>query len=119
MTQAGKEVQRKAQEANIKGTQKLLVPLKKKEQVRQRKNYLGRLRTRMNNYCTNFYVLDTETSGLTKDGGKNEPIQIVALLYRNGIRSEYERYNKYFIPQSKMTWQSIATHGLTEGALES
>ena len=46
----------------------------------------------MKNRAKNFYVLDDETSGFIGDGGGNEPIQIVALLYRKRMESKDESF---------------------------
>ena len=41
--------------------------------IKERK-YKRRKATQVKNYAKNFYVLDTETTGFLKNGGKNEII---------------------------------------------
>jgi DNA polymerase III epsilon subunit-like protein len=42
---------------------------------------LARLKTLEKSFETNFYALDTETTGLTH----NEPIQVGAVLFEKGL----------------------------------
>ena len=62
-------------------------------------------------------MLDTETTGFPRDGGNNEPIQIVALLFRNGVESKREYFRKYYLPKSDITSSAEETHGLTKRSL--
>ena len=62
-------------------------------------------------YAQNFYILDTETSGFDH----NEPIQVAALRFENGV--EVERYNRFFLPQDRITESAKDTHGLTRKKL--
>jgi len=68
----------------LQGKQKLIAELPPEELKRQKHNYYNRQQTVKKNHCKNFIVVDTETDGFPKDGGTNEPIQIVALLYKDG-----------------------------------
>ena len=47
-------------------------------------------------YETNFYALDTETTGFRE----NEPIQIAVALFQNGVA--VKSYNQYFLPKAKI-----------------
>ena len=49
-----------------------------------KKNWIAREKTKAKQLIKNFYTLDTETSGLTRDKGANEPVQIAAILFKNG-----------------------------------
>jgi len=62
--------------------------------------------------------LDTETSGFPRDGGSNEPVQIVALLYKNGLDSKKGTYKEYFIPNGEITQSALDTHGLSKDILK-
>ena len=65
-----------------------------------------------------FYVIDTETTGFVKHGGKNEPIQIVAVLYRDGKEAEAHGLGVYFLPEGKITKSAENIHGLSKKDLE-
>ena len=51
------------------------------EADRQRKNAMARLKTLEKSFETNFYALDTETTGFSH----NEPIQVAAVLFEKGV----------------------------------
>ena len=55
---------------------------------------------------TNFYALDTETTGFNS----NEPIQIAAVIFENG--KLVKCYNKYFNAEAPITHDAFKTHGL-------
>ena len=86
------------------------------EVKRQEQNFKRRKATQVKNYGKNFYVLDTETSGFIKDGGKNEIIQIAILRYENG--KEVRRHCPFFKPKSKVTKKAEKTHGITKYVLK-
>ena len=62
--------------------------------------------------------MDTETTGFKKHGGTNEPIQIVALYYKNGEEVKTFRYKKYFLPEQSITESAYKTHGLNMETLK-
>ena len=62
--------------------------------------------------------MDTETSGFLKDGGENEPIQIVALLYKNGLDMSNNVYTGYFLPKGNITKDAFKTHGMSLDSLK-
>ena len=83
----------------------------KVEKARQIKNLKNRMkRAKMKN--VNFYTIDTETDGFPWEGGKNEPVQIVATMHRQGQECEDEKYSKYFMPRGKITASAVNTHKL-------
>ena len=86
--------------------------LPKVEEQRQKKNFGGRQRTVKKNHGKNFWVLDTETSGFKDDGGTDEPIQIVALLYKDGQLCERHKFKEYYNPEVDMTKEAMAITGL-------
>ena len=62
-------------------------------------------------YWRNFYALDTETTGFTK----NQPIQIALARFEDGVVAE--SYNQYIFPTCKIEKSGIDTHGLTKEEL--
>ena len=66
------------------GKQSRFVEPSDTEKARQKKNYKSRMETVEARHWKNFWVLDTETTGFPEHGGRNEPIQITAQLYRDG-----------------------------------
>ena len=63
-------------------------------------------------HSTSFYVLDTESSGFREHGGYNEPIQIVAVLYKDGKEAKRKPYSRYFLPNTPITDSAYKTHRL-------
>ena len=103
------------------GQQSHIVELPKQELKRQEKNYLKRQKTAdktAEKKHSNFYTIDTETDGFPLDGGKNEPIQIVATMHREGEESRDEFYSKYFLPRGAITESALKTHKLDLEALK-
>ena len=64
----------------------------------------------------NFYVLDTETNGFPIHGGTDEPIQVVALLYRYG--EIVREYQEYFLPEVEVTDNAQEVNGWTKESLK-
>jgi len=60
--------------------------------------------------------LDTETTGFPRHGSTNEPVQIAAILFKNG--QENKTYCRYFMPEAKITKSAKDTHGLSKEKLE-
>ena len=82
------------------------------EEARQKKNYEERQKRLEKQYETNFYALDTKTTGAEK----NHPIQVAVILYENGRPTE--RYNHYFMPTVKIGQRAKMVHGLTKKELK-
>ena len=75
-------MQRRAQTAYYAGKQQRLNfgEMSKEEEARQRKNAKERMKTVEKQHLTNFYALDTETSGFDF----NYPVQIAVIRFENG-----------------------------------
>ena len=125
LPEASKQLQRQMQREINEGKQNrlenqmsTLKPISKEELTRQKRNLADREKRRLGKHAKNFYMLDTETSGFIKHGAKNEPIQIVALLYRNGIESQKESFQRYYMPRGIISESALNTHGLSKEILE-
>ena len=59
-----------------------------------------------------FYVLDVETNGFKH----NEPLQIGAILYDDGV--EEDIYNQYFLSEHGSTREALRVHGLNTTKLK-
>ena len=62
-------------------------------------------------YMKNFYVLDTETSGLKH----NELIHVAVIRYENG--KEAENYQRLYMPEKAITEEAKRVNGWTKKKL--
>ena len=46
-------------------------------------------------------MLETETTGFKRHAGIDEPVQIVAILYKDGRESQRRCYKRYFLTEGK------------------
>ena len=95
-------LQRQAQDTIYQEGQHRLMPLGKGAERKQRANFLGRKRTSISK---NFIVLDTETSGFRGGGGKNEPIQVTAVIYKKG-KETMPHFNEVYQVKGRITWSA-------------
>ena len=70
--------------------------IKQDEVKRQEKNAKARLSTQQKKHAKNFYVLDTETTGLLT----KELIEVAAILFEEG--KEVKRVKEVFLPKMKI-----------------
>ena len=61
---------------------------------------------------TNFYAIDVLTTGTKAE----EPIQVAAILYVDGIGVNY--HNAYFVPEAEVEDGAATYHGLTPTKLK-
>ena len=95
----GKQIQRTAQSDVIYGNQSRLnfKKIKQDEVKRQERNAKERMATQQKKNAKNFYVIDTETTGLET----KELIEYAAILFLDG--KEVKRVREVFMPKKKIT----------------
>ena len=68
--------------------------------------------TKKKKHAKNFYVLDTETTGLLT----KELIEVAAVLFQEG--KEVKRVKEVFLPKKKITDEAKKIHGYSKSKLK-
>ena len=83
----------------------------------RKKDQQGHMERKRRSDAKNFFVLDTETSGFVRGGGRNEPIQVAAIMYKKG-KEAGPPFNEMYRPRGRITRSAKETHGITMSTLK-